>query len=259
MKVQLSENQTQKRESFLLKALRTMRLLLILLPLVLTGCVHYDVGIHIAGLHQGEIIQHIKLGEQLTSFSQADVEDWLGSLKTRSKQLGGKTKRLSPQAVELKIPFGNMEQLETKFNQFFSPNSPTVTNSPSQLVQLNSHLTTEQNNFLLLQRTHLKLNIDLTGLGTLQGKNAQVIGAKSLLDLEFHLNTPLGMQLIRPASGETEMLVEQTGQETIWYLKPGENNQIEVVFWLPEPLGLGAISIVAIVYMGLRLKYRSSP
>lgn len=234
------------------------RLFLILIPLFLSGCVHYDVGINIAGLHRGEIIQHIELGEQLTSFSQADIEDWLGSLQKRAKQLGGNTKRLSPQAVELTIPFANTQQLETKFNQFFNPKLGTASQPPSELVRLNSQLTTEQDNFLVVQRTHLQLNIDLRDLGTIKGKNSQIIGAASILDLEFHLTSPFGMEIIPPQSPDQETLVQQTNSETIWYLQPGKNNQIEVVFWLPEPLGWGTIAIVAIVYLGLSLKYRYS-
>lgn len=236
------------------------RLLLLLIPLCLTGCVHYDVGINISGLHKGNIVQHIELGEQLTSFSQADVEDWLGGLQKRAKQLGGKTQRLSPQSVELTIPFGNAQQLESKFNQFFSPNTTSANQPPSALVQLKSQLKTQQSNFLVCQRTQLKLNIDLSALGTIQGKNSRLIGANSLLDLEFRLNTPWGVQILSPdpESRENESLVEQIGGETIWYLQPGENNEIEVIFWLPEPLGLGAIAILVIVYIGLSLKYRHS-
>ncbi|MDR9404870.1 MAG: DUF3153 domain-containing protein, partial [Halothece sp. Uz-M2-17] len=133
------------------------RCLLLLLPFFLSGCVHYDVGINFEGLHRGQIVQHIELGQQLTNFSQADVEDWLGSLQARSRQLGGKTERISPQAVELKIPFANAQQLETKFNQFFNPSNTRVTEAPSELVQLNSQLTTDQKNWLLFQQTHLKL------------------------------------------------------------------------------------------------------
>ncbi|AFZ44261.1 hypothetical protein PCC7418_2099 [Halothece sp. PCC 7418] len=235
------------------------RLLLLVLPLLLSGCVHYDVGINFYGLHRGEIVQHIELGQQLTNFSQADVEDWLGSLQARSRQLGGQTQRLSPQAVELTIPFANAQELETKFNQFFNPKNTTVTQAPSQLVQLDSQLTTDQNNFILFQRTHFKLNIDLTALGTIKGENSLLVGASSLLDLEFRCQTPWGMKMISPEAGENQSLVKQTGTETIWYLQPGENNQIEVVFWLPEPLGWGAIAIIIIVYMGLLLKSRSSP
>ncbi|MDR9404871.1 MAG: DUF3153 domain-containing protein, partial [Halothece sp. Uz-M2-17] len=100
--------------------------------------------------------------------------------------------------------------------------------------------------------------IDLTALGTIQGKNSLLVGANSLLDLEFRLQTPWGMKIIAPDTGETQSLVKQTGTETIWYLQPGENNQIEVVFWLPEPLGWGAIAIIIMVYLGLRLKSRSA-
>jgi len=233
------------------------RFLLLLLPLFLSGCVHYDVGINFNGLHRGEIVQHIELGQQLTNFSQADVEDWLGSLQTRSRQLGGKTTRLSPQAVESRIPFANAQQLETKFNRFFNPQSGTQ--PPSELVQLKSQLTSEQNNFLLFQQTHLTLNIDLSALGKIEGKDSLIVGTSSLLDLEFRLQTPLGMKIISPETGEKESFVEQTDKETVWYLQPGENNQIEVVFWLPEPLGWGAIAIVVIIYLGLTLKARSSP
>jgi len=234
------------------------RFLLLLLPLFLSGCVHYDVGINFNGLHRGEIVQHIELGQQLTNFSQADVEDWLGSLQARSRQLGGKTQRLSPQAVELTIPFANAQELEGKFNRFFNPTHSTVTPAPSELVQLDSQLTTEQNNFILFQQTHLQLDIDLTALGTIKGENSLLVGASSLLDLEFRFQTPWGMKIINPEPDDNPSLVKQSATETIWYLQPGENNQIEVVFWLPEPLGWGAIAIVVMVYIGLSLKGRSS-
>ncbi len=230
------------------------RLFLLLIPLLLTGCVNYEVGINIAGLHRGEIVQHIQLGKQLTSFSQADVEEWLGSLENRARELGGKTKRLSSAEVELTIPFANAEQLESKFNRFFNPkmgNQP-----PSELVQLKSQLKTDQNNFLLLQRTHLKFNLDLSALGTIKGQNSRLIGANSLLDLEFQLQTPFGLNIIH--SDSEPRVIQQTDRSAVWYLQPGKNNEIEVVFWGIEPLGWGAIAIIIIVYIGFWLKYRRS-
>ncbi|AFZ52079.1 DUF3153 domain-containing protein [Dactylococcopsis salina] len=232
------------------------RFFLLIIPFLLTSCVNYDVGIDITGLHRGKIIQQIELGEQLTSFSQADIEDWLGSLQNRSKQLGGETKRLSPQSVQLTIPFANIQQLETKFNQFFNPN--TNTQPPSELVRLKSQLTTQQKNFLLFQRTQLKLNVDLTALGTIKSKNSQITGTNSLLDLKFRLKTPQNPKIITPDSTDQSFL-KQMDKETIWYLQPGENNEIAVVFWSVEPLGWGASAIVAIVYIGLRFKYPHSP
>ena len=232
------------------------RLFLLIIPFLLTSCVNYDVGIDITGLHQGKIIQQIELGEQLTSFSQADIEDWLGSLQNRSKQLGGKTQRLSPQSVQLTIPFANIEQLETKFNQFFNPN--TNTQAPSELVRLKSQLSSQQKNFLLFQRTQLKLNVDLTALGTIKTKNSRLTGADSLLTLTFRLKTPQNAKIITPDSTD-ESWLKQMDKETIWYLQPGENNEMEVVFWSVEPLGWGASAIVAIVYIGLRFKYPRLP
>lgn len=230
------------------------RLFLLLIPLLLTGCVNYEVGINIAGLHRGEIVQHIQLGKQLTSFSQADVEDWLGSLEKRARGLGGKTKRLSPEEVELTIPFANAEQLESKFNRFFKPKMGNQ--APSELVQFKSQLKTHQNNFLLLQRTHLQFNLDLSALGTIKGQNSRLIGADSLLDLEFKLQTPFGLNIIR--SDPEQGVIKQTDRSAVWYLQPGKNNEIEVVFWGIEPLGWGAIAIIIIVYIGFWLKYRRS-
>ncbi len=232
--------------------------LLLLLPLFLSGCVHYDLGIHFHGLHRGEIVQQIELGQQLTNFSQADVEDWLGSLQQRSRELGGKTQRLSPQAVELTIPFANAEQLERKFNRFFNPSQRLATQPPSELVRLDSQLNAEQTNFLLLQRTHLQINIDLTALGTIQGENSKLVGTSSLIDLKFRFQTPWGSEIITSEEKENDSLVKQNGTETIWYLQPGKNNQIEIAFWLPEPLGWGAIAIIIVVYIGLVLKDRSA-
>jgi len=231
------------------------RLLLVLVPLLLTGCVNYEVGINFTGLHHGKIVQQIQLGQQLTSFSQADVEEWLGSLEQRAQRLGGSSKRVSPQKVTLIIPFANAEQLESKFNRFFQPKASSVENPPSELVQLNSHLSTQQTNWLLFQWTQLNLNIDLTALGTIQGKNSRIVGANSLLDLQFHLQAPGGIKIINVEPTQQALLVENREQETIWQLQPGENNQIELGFWLPEPLGWGAIAIVILVYLGWWLKY----
>ncbi|QDZ40494.1 DUF3153 domain-containing protein [Euhalothece natronophila Z-M001] len=230
------------------------RLFLLLIPLLLTGCVNYEVGVNITGLHRGEIVQHIQLGKQLTSFSQADVEDWLGSLEQRARKLGGKTQRLSPAEVELTIPFANMEQLEAKFNRFFNPK--VGKQPPSDLVKFKSQLKINQNNFLFLQRTHLQFNLDLSALGTIKGQNSRLIGANSLLDLEFQLQTPLGLKVLD--SDVAERIIQKSDRSAVWYLQPGEENEIEVVFWAIEPLGWGAIAIIIMVYIGLWLKYRYS-
>jgi PBP1b-binding outer membrane lipoprotein LpoB len=75
-----------------------LRILWIILiaALFLSGCVKYDVGIHYDGQNHGEIVQHVRLSDHLTNFSDA-AQDWLHSVEQRTKQLGGRVKRLSNQ------------------------------------------------------------------------------------------------------------------------------------------------------------------
>ncbi len=56
---------------------------------LVTGCVNYDVGVHFPEQHYGEIVQHITLGEQLTTLSQAEADRWLKSLDQRARDLNG--------------------------------------------------------------------------------------------------------------------------------------------------------------------------
>ncbi|MGB8691846.1 MAG: DUF3153 domain-containing protein, partial [Microcoleus sp.] len=70
---------------------------------LVTGCVQYDVGVNFESQTRGEIVQHIKLGDKLTSFSSETVGEWLKSVERRVRLLDGKTKRLSAQEVSVRI------------------------------------------------------------------------------------------------------------------------------------------------------------
>ena len=48
-------------------------LVVLLTSLLLSGCVKYDVGLNFDNSNSGELVQHIKLGERLTSFSGDSV------------------------------------------------------------------------------------------------------------------------------------------------------------------------------------------
>jgi len=121
--------------------------------LFLTGCVRYDVGINFPHQHHGEIIQHITLGQRLTSLSQTEATKWLNSIEQRAKLLKGKTDHISEREIIVTIPFSNSQELEEKFNQFFDPSSSfKIKNSPNnddiKLLQLDSKLAvTEQDCF----------------------------------------------------------------------------------------------------------------
>jgi len=96
-------------------------------------------------------VQHIKLGERLTSFSGDSAQEWLNSIERRAQQLQGKTKR-SNQEVTVTIPFNNGAELEAKFNA--STQLIRKTLRLLQIQQMNcqilAHMSLAQNNLLLL-------------------------------------------------------------------------------------------------------------
>ncbi len=224
--------------------------------LLLSGCVKYDVGIHIDSPNQGEIVQRIQLGERLTSFSSTTADQWLGTLERRAKQLHGKTRR-SNQEIVVTIPFTDGSDLATKFNEFFNPISQRKTNGKpgaggfADLPDLKSHLTLTQSNFLLLVRDRLRYDIDLRPLGVIAANGNVLVSPGSLLDLKLHLTTPWGASSVDAAN------IHQRGQRIAWVLKPSELNHLEATFWLPSPLGLGTLLIVLLVAGGLYWRGRS--
>lgn len=231
-------------------------LFLLLCSLLLSGCVRYDVGVNVAGQYAGTITQHIQLGEQLTNFSQREVQTWLQTLEQRAKSLHGKAKRNSETDLEITIPFSNGADLNRKFNQFFNPTQQTAAQlaaaQEQNIVELSAGLGFTQSNFLLIERDRLRLEVDLRSLGGLNGDTAFLLNANSLLKLQFSLTTPWGARAI--AADQT--LVQRLGPQTIWQLQPGQLNYIEAVFWVPSTLGLGTVGIIALVVAGSWLKQR---
>ncbi|MEG4941756.1 DUF3153 domain-containing protein [Microcoleus sp. F4-D5] len=241
-----------------------------LLPLVfclltlVTGCVQYDVGVNFESQTRGEIVQHIKLGERLTSFSSETVAEWLKSVERRVRLLDGKTKRLSPTEVLVRIPFNNGAELEDKFNQFYNPIAPTAKSrvaSPleTDLPKFESHLNVKQNNLLLVLRNRLSLELDLRSLSLLSSNGSLLLSPGGLLELEFSLNTPWGAQNIETVAGALVPESYQQGKQLVWKLKPGEVNYLEAIFWIPSPVGIGALIIALFVTAGIALKYQILP
>ncbi len=227
--------------------------------LLLSGCVQYEVGINFQSQTHGEIVQHIKLAKKLRNFSREIVSDWLRSVDNRAYELEGKTKRISRQEILVTIPFNNGAELEEKFNSFFQPldsiesqnYSPEVA---ANLPKLASHIELNQNNFFVALRNKLSMNLDLR----LSAPNSQVVvNPDEFLDMEFQLITPWGFSQIE--SSENHTIYYQNDQEIIWKLKSGKINSLDVVFWVPSPIGIGAILISLLVYIGIALKYQILP
>ncbi|MHC5597551.1 MAG: DUF3153 domain-containing protein [Nostoc sp.] len=236
--------------------------LVLLTSLLLTGCVKYDVGLNFDNSNSGELVQHIKLGERLTSFSGDSVYEWLNSIERRARQLEGKTQRVSQEEIIVTIPFSSGRELQEKFNDFFNsranqPSESVQSESDSELPKIESNVLLEENNFLLLVRNRLIYDLDLRSLSLIASKGNVLANAGSILDLEFSLKTPWGAKNIQLT--ETAIEPEKNGNQLVWKLQPGELNQIEAVFWLPSPLGIGGLLIILFVWGGLYLRYNFMP
>ena len=230
------------------------------LVVLLTGCVRYDVGVNFNTPQSGTIVQHIKIGEQLTSFSPSDAKKWLNSVEERSRKLKGNVKKLNPQEIIVTIPFHNGKELAEKFNQFFHTDLPDVSVIPKgeiDLVKLDSRISLQQSNLFFVERNNLDLTIDLRALGVLSNQGKIIVSPDSLIDLEFQLNTPW---IARSVSNEENLEpTANVANGLVWQLQPGQINHIEAVFWLPSPLGMGAAAIILLMVTGFFLKYRRFP
>ncbi|BAZ14336.1 hypothetical protein NIES4071_61790 [Calothrix sp. NIES-4071] len=241
--------------------------LIMLASLLLSGCVKYDVGVNFNNSNYGEFVQHIHLGERLTTFSGDSVYEWLDSIERRARKLDGKTRRLSREEVVVTIPFNNAEELQTKFNQFFNPNlneKGKYKDVNTDLPKIESNILLFQNNFLLLVRNKLIYDLDLSSLALISNNGNVLANAGSILDLQFSLKTPWGAKInntTQQTDQQTENAVvpETNGKQLTWRLNPGELNHIEVVFWLPSPLGIGALIIILLVSLGIYIRYNLLP
>ncbi|OUL23614.1 hypothetical protein BV378_20910 [Nostoc sp. RF31YmG] len=236
--------------------------MVLLASLLLSGCVQYDVGVNFDNSNHGELVQHIKLGERLTSFSGDYVYEWLNSIERRARKLEGKTRRISPEEIIVTVPFSNGQELQEKFNEFFNSRTnqkpeSVQSGSNSELPKIESNLLIEQNNFLLFVRNRLIYDLDLRSLSLIASNGNVLANTGSILDLDFSLKTPFGAKNIPIAENAIEP--EKNKNQLVWKLRTGELNHIEVVFWLPSPLGIGALLIALFVWGGLYLRYTFMP
>lgn len=263
----------RRKPTMLTTTLRTMgqvlvklRLLWIILlaPLMLSGCVNYNAGVSFAGSNHGEIVQRINLSDRLTTFSDTTARQLINTLEQRARRLQGKVQRNGNQETLLTIPFNNGADLEAKFNEFFQPpDEPTSRrktrrdNQEPTLPDIESHLSIVQNNFLLFVRNRLVYNLDLRSLGVLASDGSLLVSPGSLIELEFSLETPWGARSITPELNEVDVNnppARQQGKKLVWTLQPGQLNHLETIFWLPSYLGIGTVAIILLVAGGMYLK-----
>ncbi|MDJ0706477.1 MAG: DUF3153 domain-containing protein [Leptolyngbyaceae cyanobacterium MO_188.B28] len=225
---------------------------LVLASLFLSGCAHYDVGIQFDSQTQGVIVQHIRLGERLTASSGPSTQQWLTQLEQQALQLGAQVRHSSKRELAIVLPFNNAADLTEKFNNFWGPGETVSLAQRLGLPEIPSHLSVSQRNWLLVLHNHLTYDLDLQGVGSPINLNNGFIESGGLLDLEFSLTTPWGIEAL-PSSQRPQSQKQERVQ--VWSLKPGQLNHIEVTFWLPSPIGIGALFIILMVSVGYFMKH----
>ncbi len=233
---------------------RRLVLLFCTMAISLSSCVKYDTGVNFTSLNYGEIVEHIQLGEQLNSFSEQAVQRWVASIEERTKQAAGKIERISDREFKVIIPFNNAQELVAKIDRYFNP---TPVNS-EDTSKFKAHLQVEQNNFLLVVRNHLSYDIDLRSLAIQSSDPKVAVSSQKNVDLDFRLQSPWGVKN-SDFSGNIVGVNTTNNNQMNWELKPGELNHLDAIFWLPNPLGIGAILIILISGGGYYLKYRQLP
>ncbi|MCY7336301.1 MAG: DUF3153 domain-containing protein [Chamaesiphon sp.] len=229
------------------------------IAIALSGCVKYDTGVNFSSLNSGEIVEHIQLSEQLNSFSQNAVTAWIASIEQRTIQAQGHLERLNDRELQIIIPFNNAQELVTKIDRYFNPAPANADRS-----KFNAHMQVNQLNFLLVVRNHLTYDIDLRSLSLAEPLSKIVdstpklsVTPNNFVDLDFSLQSPWSVK-----NGNTNNVVSVkaiSDRQMTWYLKPGELNHIDAIFWLPNSLGIGAILIILVSGTGYYLKYRQLP
>lgn len=234
---------------------------LLLCLLCLTGCVRYDVGINFNSPYNGNIVQHIKIAQQLNNLDRSDIKKWLNHIESQARQLKGKVKKADSEELLVSIPFSNSKELATKFNQLFHSDIPVTSaidiDENADLTKLDSVVNLQQSNLILLERNSLDLVIDLRALNILTNQSKLNLDSNRAFDLEFQLATPL---LAYSVSGDNNLQpINNASKQLTWRLQPGKINHIQAIFLLPSPIGIGTVIIILLGISGYYLKYRRFP
>ena len=225
-----------------------------LMTLVLSSCVKYDTGINFHSLNDGEFIEHIQLDDRANNLSQISVQNWVTSIEHRTILAQGRIEHISDREFNAIIPFNNAKDLTNKANLYFNPDQ---TASPDG-SNFNAHLQIDQSNFLVVVKNHLRYDIDLRSMNVKTQDTGVSIDPAKFIDLNFSLQSPWGIHNNEDPNFIPGVKINNDRQIT-WQLHPGKIDRIDATFWLPNPLGIGAILISLITIAGYYLKYHILP
>ena len=243
------------------------------LSLGLVGCADYDLTLQFDHSHHGEIRQLIHLAQPITEFNPAPP--WLQALEDQTQRAHGRVKRRSPQDWELRLPIANGTDFVTTLTPIIARLSPTeasdaVTRSiavdpsgiehnrplfPPSDQPIPAQVSLEQINRVLAVKNHLVLDLDLTALALQSATGQALFNTGNLVHLGLNVVLP---QAIAPAaftpSQPEPVLVSD--RQLRWEPQPGQVNHLELDFWLPNPIAIGALVILGLVSVGWVVRSR---
>lgn len=226
-------------------------LLVLGLSLLISGCVQSDLTLHFDHQTRGLMTQSIRLHQGGSPLTNPTLEPWLTTLRKRVGELGGSFTQ-TPDQINLAVPFTTAADLEQRFIQTWAAIAAMDTLPISAIQPLPVNLQIQQNHWLLASRNHLIWDFDLQSLRDLGGLHR---GAKDQgwASFSLRLATPWGSRVL--ASSPELAAISQT-REVRWQLQVGELNHLDVIFWLPDLVGIGGLVIAMVVVLGYFLRYR---
>ncbi len=217
-----------------LKRLIIRLIVLTVLALGLTGCIDYQLGIQFDSQTHGVLIQTLHLDNQFVALNGEARQQWLQIFIEEAKSFSGKATSLDDGSLQLRIDFYNGVDLTEKFNQIFAKDG-LMTQVPGAPPLL-AHMDLTQQNWGVALLNHLQADIDLTAL-----KADKAIGAGGALDRWRTLNLSIEIGAM--------------GEHNQWSLTPGQVNKVDTTFWVPSPIGIGAVVITLLCAGGYGVRH----
>lgn len=204
------------------------------LSLCLSGCVDYQLGIQFNSQTHGRLVQTLHLDDQFVALNSDVRQQWLKVFTQEAKTFSGKVNSLDDGTLQVAIDFNNGADLVSKFNQLFAEDG-LMTQVPGAPPLL-AHLDLSQKNWGVVLQNHLHVDIDLQQLTA-----DSAIGAGGALDRWRTLDLSFQLDTIADSSH--------------WQLQPGQVNTLEATFWIPSPIGIGALVIGLLCAGGYGVRY----
>lgn len=219
--------------------------------LLLGGCFQSDLTLHFDHHNRGVMMQSIRLDQGIRLFANPTLEAWLTALKQQIGDLGGSFTQ-TPDQINLAVPFSTAADLEQEFSQTWAALAAIDPLALAGLNPLPVSLRIQQSYWLLASRNHLICDFDLQSLKDLGGLHQPERG-QDWASFSLRVATPWGSRVL---GSSPQPLATSQSREVHWQLQTGAVNHLDVVFWLPDVVGIGTLIIALVVVFGYFLRYR---